>query len=60
MARDDMDAMFKALDITIDRCIKYGLTEKQMQTAVRETISFYMGENTRELDNNATIENCHE
>ena len=60
MARDDMDAMFKALDITIDRCIKYGLTDEQMQAAIRETISFYMGENTRELDNNATIENCHE
>lgn len=42
MARDDMDAMFKALDMTIDRCIEYGLTEKQMQTAIRETISFYM------------------
>jgi hypothetical protein len=39
-----MDAMFKALDMTIDRCIKYGLTEKQMQTAIRETISFYMGD----------------
>ena len=47
MARDDMDAMFKALDITIDRCIKYGLTGEQMQTAIRETISFYMG-NERE------------
>lgn len=44
MARDDMDAMFKALDITIDRCVKYGLTGEQMQTAIRETISFYMGD----------------
>jgi len=39
-----MDSMFKALDITIDRCVKYGLTEKQMQAAIRETISFYMGD----------------
>ena len=54
MARDDMDAMFKALDMTIDRCVKYGLTGEQMQTAIRETISFYMGDETRELDDNAT------
>jgi hypothetical protein len=47
VARDDMDAMFEALDITIDRCIKYGLTDEQMQAAIRETISFYMG-NERE------------
>ena len=60
MARDDMDAMFKALDMTIDRCVKYGLTEEQMQTAIRETISFYMGDETRELDDNATIENSYE
>ena len=60
MARDDMDAMFKALDITIDRCIKYGLTGEQMQACLDAVWNLYMGENTRELENNATIENNHE
>jgi len=55
-----MDAMFQALDVTIDRCVKYGLTQEQVQRAIRETIIFYMGDKERESKNNATIENRNE